>query len=183
MNAAELERSLERRLGVPVRVAIAATGPAAIAAALLAAGRPPEPVTSWPCPFVSLSHSGEVALAVALPPEVRALGLGVDLEHDRPVKPGMARLICDPHERAWLATISPERHAAELLRLWTAKEALYKADPAQGEAIVADYALASPGDLVTTGGRVGAARHATLTSLRRSGAVISVALSLDGEPT
>lgn len=183
MIAADLEREIERRLGAPVRVRIAPTGPEALAAALRAAGRPEEPIESWPCPFASLTHSGEVAVAVALPPEVRAIGIGVDLEHDRPVKPGMARLICDEHERAWLASVPADCYAHELLRLWTAKEALYKADPEQGDAIVADYALASPSAAVTTGGRVGSSHHATLMSLRQVGAVISVALCLAGEPS
>lgn len=181
MIAAEIERAIERRLHTPVRVRIAATGADALAAALRAAGRPDEPIASWPCPYASLTHSGEVAVAVALPPELSAIGIGVDLEHDRPIKPGMARLICDEHERAWLASLPAECHAAEVLRLWTAKEALYKADPAQGDAIVAEYALASPGDLVTTGGRSGSIHPARLTSLRQVGAVLSVAVCLPGE--
>lgn len=183
MIAAELEEAIERRLHAPVRVAIAATGREALAEALRAAGRPDAPITRWPCPFASLTHSGDVAIAVAVPPDVPAIGIGVDLEHDRPIKAGMARLICDTHERAWLATVPAELQPFEVLRLWTAKEALYKADPEQGDAIVADYALESPSAAVTTGGRVGSSHHATLVSLRRPGAVISIALCLTGEST
>ena len=65
-------------------------------------------------------------------------GLGIDLELDRPMKPAMARIICGAGELAWLETQPTERRGAELLRLWTAKEALYKADPAQGDSIVAE---------------------------------------------
>ena len=85
------------------------------------------------------------------------------------------------HERAWLDTLPSERRDAELLRLWTAKEALYKADPTQGESIVAEYVLASPGDEITTGGRRDSTHHATVTSLRQIGAVLSVAICLPGE--
>jgi 4'-phosphopantetheinyl transferase EntD len=92
----------------------------------------------------------------------------------------MARLICDESERAWLAALPSECRASETLRLWTAKEALYKADPVQGDAIVAEYALAGPGDQVTVGGRSNSDHHATVTSLRHAGAVVSVALCMPG---
>lgn len=181
--AYELERSLSHRLGAPLRIGVAATGREALAIALAAADRAADAVASWPCPFASLTHSGDVAIAVALPPHVRATGIGIDLEHDRPIKPGMARLICCKHERSWLASLPVERQPAEVLRLWTAKEALYKADPAQGDAIVADYTLAHPGDPITAGGRLDSFHRATVTSLRPPGAVISVALQLSGEST
>lgn len=179
--ARKLERAVALRLGIPMRVGIAATGREALASALRAANRAVDAVASWPCPFASLTHSGDVAIAIALPCDVRATGIGIDLEHDRPIKPGMARLICGERERAWIASLPAERQAAEVLRLWTAKEALYKADPAQGDAIVADYTLAQPGSAVTTGGRLDSNHHATVTSLRSAGAVISVALCLTGE--
>lgn len=181
--AHELERWLADLLGAPLRIGIATTGPEALAIALRAADRAPDAVASWPCPFASLTHSRDVAIAVAVPPEVPAIGIGIDLEHDRPIKPAMARLICGEHERAWLASLPADRHAAEVLRLWTAKEALYKADPAQGDAIVAEYTLAHPGASLTTGGRLDSSRPATVTSLRPPGAVISVALQLSGEPS
>ena len=181
--AHELERWLADVLGVPLCIGVAPTGPEALALALRAAERAPDAAPSWPCPFASLTHSRAVAIAVAVPPEVCTVGIGIDLEHDRPVKPAMARLICGDDERAWLAALPAERQGAEVLRLWTAKEALYKADPAQGDAIVAEYMLAHPGASVTTGGRRGSDHPATVTSLRPPGAVLSVALQLSGDPT
>jgi phosphopantetheinyl transferase (holo-ACP synthase) len=178
-----LERAITLLLGAPVCVGVAATGSDALAIALRAAGRPLGAVDSWPCPFASLTHSADTAIAVALPPEVRADGIGIDLEHDREINPGMARLICGAHERAYLATLPADRQPAEVLRLWTAKEALYKADPAQGDSIVAEYTLVHPDAPVTTGGRLDSSHHATVTSLRSAGAVISVALRLTGEPS
>lgn len=179
--ACALEHTLVERLGVPLHLGVATTGPDALAAALRASGRHLSTIERWPCPFASLTHSRDVAIAIALPPRVHALGIGIDLEHDRPMKPDMARLICDRHERAWLESLPSERRDAELLRLWTAKEALYKADPAQGNAIVADYTLASPGDEISTGGRHDAVRPALVTSLRQVGAVVSVAICMPGE--
>jgi 4'-phosphopantetheinyl transferase EntD len=178
-----LENAIARRLGVPLRIGIAATGPEALASALRAASRPANAVSGWPCSFASLTHSGDVAIAVSLPSGLDAIGVGIDLEHDRPIKPGMARLICGERERAWLSSLPAERQAAEVLRLWTAKEALYKADPTQGDAIVADYTLAEPGRAVTTGGRLDSTHHATVTSVHFVTAVISVAVCLPGEPS
>ncbi len=178
-----LEHTLAQRLGVQVHVGLAATGRDAVAIALRAGGRETETVASWPCSYASLTHSRDVAIAIALPLHIRAIGIGIDLEHDRPMKPDMARLICGAHERAWLESLPKDRRDAELLRLWTAKEALYKADPTQGDAIIAEYTLASPGDEVTTGGRRESVHRATVTSLRHPGAVVSVALCLSGDPT
>ena len=152
--AYELERSLAARLGAPLCIGIATTGREALAIALEAADRTRGEVASWPCPFASLTHSGDVAIAIALPASFPSAGIGIDLEHDRPIKPGMARLICATHERDWLAALPAEQQPAEVLRLWTAKEALYKADPAQGDSIIAEYALATPGAEITTGGRL-----------------------------
>jgi len=176
--ASRVEAAVAERLGARVHVAVDATGPAALARALEAAGRPAVP--AWPCAYASLTHSQDVAIAVALPADARADGLGIDLELDRPVKPGLARLLCDAHELAWLATVPEERRAAELLRLWTIKEALYKANPAQGDSIVANYAVASPGAEVSEGRRPDDAVGATVLSLRIDDATISVALRAGG---
>jgi hypothetical protein len=178
-----LERAISLLLGVPVCVGVAETGEDALAIALRAAGRTRDAVDRWPCPFASLTHSADTAIAVALPPHVHADGIGIDLEHDREIKPGMARLICGAHERAYVASLPAGRQPAEVLRLWTAKEALYKADPAQGDSIVAEYTLARPDAPVTTGGRLDSSHHAMVTSLRPAGAVISVAVRLTGEPS
>ncbi|HTJ42191.1 MAG TPA: 4'-phosphopantetheinyl transferase superfamily protein [Kofleriaceae bacterium] len=173
--AERLRAILSRVLGVPLSVGVAVTGPDALGHALRAAGRATESVASWPCPYASLTHSGSVAIAVALPAGARADGLGVDLELDRTLKRGLARLICDPREQAWIEDLPEALQATELLRLWTAKEALYKADPAQGDAIVAEYALASPNASSTFGGRAGEDKPAKVVSIRIDDATISVA--------
>jgi hypothetical protein len=186
MNAAELEETIATALDAPVRVAVEhaadgadddhALGKAALARALVAAGRTADEVTAWPCPFASVSHSKGVAIAVALPRERSARGLGVDLEMGRPMKAGMALIFCNDRERAWLADMPIDERPAATLQLWTAKEALYKADAAQGDSIVAEYGVDVP--TLARGGR-GAARSTRLVSLQTGGASLSVALDLE----
>ncbi|AXK31831.1 4-phosphopantetheinyl transferase [Streptomyces armeniacus] len=74
---------------------------------------------------VSLSHSGPL-LAVALSTRGR---VGVDVEAaDRPLGgAGWERRVCTPRERAVLAAVPGERRTAELVRMWTLKEAYSKA--------------------------------------------------------
>ena len=183
MNAEELEHAIAAALDAPVRVAVEhaaagadddhALGKTALARALVAAGRSADEVTAWPCHFASVSHSKGVAIAVALPRDRRARGLGVDLEIDRPMKAGMALIFCNDRERAWLSDLPVDERPAAMLQLWTAKEALYKADAAQGDSIVAEYGVDVP--TLARGGR-GAARSTRLISLRTGAALLSVAL-------
>ncbi len=191
--AARLEAAVAAGLGTPVRVAVAAApddtaasagpepcrsdaehqlGRVALARALVAAGRAAGGPIAWPCDHASVSHSGGVAVAVAVPTTAGARGLGVDVEVDRRLRPGLARLFCEPRELAWLDGLAAADRDPALLRLWTAKEALYKADPAQGDAIVADYVVELPA--LTRGGRPGA--MARLFSIRLGDATVSVAL-------
>jgi len=188
MNAPAIEAAVTAGLGAPVRVAVVTgagdaaddhvLGRRALAQALAAAGRDPDEITAWPCRFASVSHSRGVAIAVALPRGERARGLGVDLELDRPMRPGLAGVFCDARERAWLDGVPAAERDAVVLQLWTAKEALYKADAAQGDAIVAEYGVDVPA--LSRGGR-GAARSTRLTSLRIGGASLSVALQPEEE--
>ncbi len=191
LDTADVERAIAAALGAPVCVAIAyldtvagaadehALGRVALARALAAAGRGDEPVTRWPCPFASVSHSRGLAVAVALPRAHAVRGLGVDVELDRPVRPGLAGVFCDARERAWLEAQPACGRDAAVLQLWTAKEALYKADAAQGDAIVAEYAVEVPS--LSRGGR-GHGRSARLVSLRIGDASLSVALEPEPAP-
>ncbi|MGH3714904.1 MAG: AMP-binding protein [Micromonosporaceae bacterium] len=83
-----------------------------------------------PSRVVSLSHSAEYAVAAVLigagPP---VLGVGVDLELDRAPGPRTIPFFLTDAEREWTASLPATEQPAELLRLWTVKEALFKADP------------------------------------------------------
>jgi 4'-phosphopantetheinyl transferase EntD len=90
----------------------------------------------------SLTHSGGVAVAAGvIGPAPR--GLGIDLELGRALDPRAARFFLTPQERSW-AECAGQRARAALLRLWTAKEALFKADPDNAGRVLADYRLVEP---------------------------------------
>jgi hypothetical protein len=92
-----------------------------------------------PHPRLSLSHSGPwaVALGTASP---GTAGVGVDLELREPPRVESMRFFLAPEEQARL------RHAPArtLLRLWTVKEAIFKADPDNALASVRGYVLEDP---------------------------------------
>jgi 4'-phosphopantetheinyl transferase EntD len=82
---------------------------------------------SFPHANLSLSHAPGIAVAVAARPTVGdcVVGLGVDFERDRPMSPDMLRLFATNYETA----CHGDRRAAHALRLWTIKEAVFKACP------------------------------------------------------
>jgi len=91
----------------------------------------------FPHPELSLSHAGGVAVAVRS--DTPLDGIGVDFEPPRPdVDPRVARFFLGPSEQ----TIAVGAEA--LLRLWTIKEALYKATPDNGGCTLVDFELGDP---------------------------------------
>lgn len=92
---------------------------------------------TFPHGRLSLTHAGGVAVAVAAYGE--HAGVGVDFEPDRPTDPRTARFFLHEDERA----------DHDLLRLWTVKEALFKATPDNDGAQLLDYHLDDAA--VTTG--------------------------------
>ena len=85
---------------------------------------------TFPNRSVSLTHSAGVAVAARC--DGPQAGLGVDLEGWQTLDPRTARLFLHPHEHG------------DLLRLWTVKEALFKATPANDGAVFLDYEVADP---------------------------------------
>jgi 4'-phosphopantetheinyl transferase EntD len=130
-------------------------GRAALKAVLRASGGGEDTaMLRFPHPSISLTHSGGVAIAAASTDTRR--GLGVDLEVEREPRPAMARFFLGERERAGAR---PE----QLLRLWTIKEAVFKADPDNEATTYLDYHVASPDDLVGEAARTtaeGVARFA-----------------------
>lgn len=98
---------------------------------------------SFPNARFSLSHSSDVALAVAEPSGTLA-GLGVDLEIDTRMQPGAARFFLTGREHEWLRTQVTARWSHHLLRLWCIKEAVFKANPANSGKMLVDHELAEP---------------------------------------
>jgi phosphopantetheinyl transferase len=98
----------------------------------------------FPHPRVSLTHSEAWAVAIGLNSE-KVGGIGVDLELKSVPKPETARKFLNPSEMVWLRRMDEGDHPRLLHRLWTVKEALFKADPENPGKSLRDYALADPG--------------------------------------
>jgi phosphopantetheinyl transferase len=81
---------------------------------------------------LSLTHSGDYAVAMAVEAPGQA-GVGVDIELDREPRSSMARFFLSDAER------ETDWSLADLLRLWTVKEALFKADPGNAGHSLTDY--------------------------------------------
>jgi 4'-phosphopantetheinyl transferase EntD len=81
----------------------------------------------WPAGIAaSLSHAGDVAVAVAAPLE-HVGGVGIDIELARPA-PELWDQVPLPGERRWLRTIDDAAERDRMLvALFSAKEAIYKA--------------------------------------------------------
>lgn len=102
-------------------------------ALLLQLGEPPRPLLRsadrapiWPADVVgSISHADAlVAVAVARP--ALAAGLGIDVEPDAPLEPGLWSRICTAAELARLPGSDPETRGRAARLVFSAKEALYK---------------------------------------------------------
>lgn len=142
-----LSRTEGRRvpgLGSEIRTREWLRGRAALEAVLAGLGEAADPFRlRFPHPRLSLAHSAEAAVAVGLRDPDRC-GVGIDLELDRLPDPRTARLFLTDSERGrW-----QRGHAAgdgsdllRLLRLWTVKESLFKADPENAGCWLADYEL------------------------------------------
>lgn len=131
---------------------------------------------SFPHPRYSLSHCGRTALAVGCRIGGEPQGIGVDLERDRPVPSQAARFFLTPAEQLWLADVCSATRSAAVLRLWTVKEALFKADPGNAETRLHHYGIELPFAPV---GRARNRRGMELryASLRADGGFVSVAVS------
>ncbi len=104
------------------RTAMVALGRAAVSIPM-APDRAPE----WPAGLTgSITHADGLALAAIAPlTHVRAIGL--DLEKDAPLDGDLWQAILLDQERAWLETLPEPRRAQYAMRIFSAKEAVYKA--------------------------------------------------------
>jgi acyl carrier protein len=105
----------------------------ALRMAAAAVGLPGDPDGyRFPHPRASVTHTGRAGAAAVLA-DGPAAGVGVDLEHAQPVRPAAARFYLrddEPHD--------------DLLRLWTVKEAMFKADSANATRMLRDYRADDP---------------------------------------
>jgi len=128
---------------------------------------------SFPHRRLSLTHTphGAVAAGSVGP----SAGLGVDLETDRLTHPRTARFFLDDAELQWLASVPPADRSAEQLRLWTVKEAVFKADLTNRDAVLRDYTSRPFGAPAGWARRRGTGQLFGFTCARLQGAHLSVA--------
>lgn len=138
-----------------------------------------------PGSHVSSAHSGGVGVcATVLPPAPAELvGLGVDIEPARAASARAARFYLRGPELDWLTSsaTSAEHRSEQQVRLWTTKEALFKADPGNRTTILQSYLLLDPGSELGAARRIAAGTggdapafgyiHARLAELHLSTAV------------
>jgi phosphopantetheinyl transferase (holo-ACP synthase) len=91
----------------------------------------------------SLTHAGDIAVSAYTSAE-RVQGVGVDFEPHANVNADRARFFLTQRElQTWPDVLNPD-HAPDLLRLWTVKEALYKATADNDGLTVRDYTVLEP---------------------------------------
>ena len=153
------------------------TGRRALRAVLGDAGLDTDTSTlTWPDRRVSVSYSGELAVAASA---VRddVVGVGVDVETQSALRPETARFFLTGDE---LAVVGSDD--AILLRLWTIKEALFKANPHNAGTTLLDYRLVDP--LAPAGAAHGPQRcprlHYMTTTAGSS--IVSVAIAMEDAP-
>lgn len=124
----------------------------------------------------SLTHAGNSVFALA----VKAAGIsgvGIDYESWRELDARHQRLMLTARESRLLPTAS----SRELLRIWTVKEACFKADRAGQQRWVTSYELHNPAQKTGTA-RVASQRHVhhfRYISMEVPGGMLSVAFKME----
>ena len=93
----------------------------------------------FPHPRISLTHSRTLAVAMGTT-DSRTIGVGADLELGSGPSAAGTHLFLTHCERLKLCQLT----ARNRLRLWTVKEALYKANPKNSESWFTDYVVQDP---------------------------------------
>jgi 4'-phosphopantetheinyl transferase EntD len=97
----------------------------------------------FPNPRFSLTHSSDLALAVAEPSGCLE-GIGVDLEVGTRMQASAGRFFLTERESSWLGSQATGGWSHHLLRLWCIKEAVFKANPDNAGRILADHEIRYP---------------------------------------
>jgi len=117
----------------------------------------------FPHRALSLTHAAGLAVAARCGDGAGQVGLGVDFEGWRPMDPRAARFYLRDGEQG------------DLLRLWTVKEALFKATPDNHRATLLDYEVTDPAARAGTAtDRTGRGFRYSSTCLRQGWLTIAV---------
>jgi 4'-phosphopantetheinyl transferase EntD len=124
----------------------------------------------------------EIAALLAATPNATLLGIGIDIETTRSIQPEAARFFLNDRERGWLARERDYGSQATLLRLWTVKEAIFKADPADAERLLGDYTIEDPSQWRGIAyGRDRASLRFQYSSVQLDVGFVSIAILVKGE--
>jgi phosphopantetheinyl transferase len=135
---------------------------------------------SFPNQRLSLTHSGHYAVAVGTRSD-RLLGIGVDLEMTRSVCAEAARFFLTPEEQSWVLNQKEDVQSGARLRLWTAKEALFKSDCDNQGRGLADYSVREPAKWCgRAGSRGGGEKEFRYASLQLGQVILSAAILIKG---
>ena len=122
----------------------------------------------------SLTHSETMAIAIGISNGTTADGIGIDYEAFREIKAGALKFYLSQNEQE---KIAHNDSSENLLRLWTVKEALFKADIQNEKTSYVDYEI---DDLFTLTGKATCnLTHKVFqyTSLAIASGFISIAIS------
>ena len=81
-------------------------------------------------------------------PNAIVMGVGMDVETSRLPNRKTARFFLTDNEQEWLKGQSDVGLGKTLLRLWTVKEAIFKADPENDGRVVGEYVLDDPAEWI-----------------------------------
>jgi len=173
-----LESEAFSRLAGSLRLPSWLRGRAALKRLLRALDEPDDTgLVRFPHPRLSLTHAGALAIAVGTRHQrLDVTGVGVDLEWARAVRPEASRFYLQPEEMLELQRLTDAEANAARLRLWTVKEALFKATPQNENALLTDVSCADPLALTGTAWGKRAERYAYATQAFGAG-VVTVAVS------
>ncbi len=133
-----------RELRLVARAESYRRGRSALRALLARLGENPEKSFAFPHSRFSITHSGAVAIAFGVRAGQTRAGAGIDYETSARVSSKAERFFLRSEERRWLHAVGRPAARRQRLRLWTVKEALFKADLENTSTFLRDYATSDP---------------------------------------
>jgi len=103
---------------------------------------------TFPDRQVSLTHGGDTAFAVGT--SAASLGIGIDYEPLRKIDTRIARWFLNEPETSWLNEQPECDRVAQLVRLWTIKEAAFKSCPDNAGMTFKEFSIIDAAGAVTT---------------------------------
>lgn len=101
---------------------------------------------AFPHSRLSLTHSGRHAVALGVPRDLGIVGIGIDFEANKHMRPEGDRFFLSSDESDWIRSCRSQDQSAERLRLWTIKEALFKAYHDNSRTLLTDYRIIDPSE-------------------------------------